>query len=267
MVFQGAKLLRLLLSFSVIILFQCCAPVSIQPPSPPFDHQTVVHIVSTFKEQERAVQTFFSFGRLMIQRHGSEFETNILIVGIRDPFKVKIEVTHPWGRPLFHILIDETRVQILSFSEKRYYLEYLGEPAPSSFFPVRLSPEQLWAFVRGYPILHEHNRAVSLKGNQITLLNGKGDMVQVVDFYPESNLPLQTFLPGQGIKVSFSDFENDNNIQYARKIRLFDQEFETTLGLNLKQTVLNKAIQESIFELSPPNDFKWFRDGVLVDTQ
>jgi len=262
-----ATSIRLLLSPLVIILFQCCAPVSIQPPHPPFDHQTVVHIVSSFEEQERAVHTFFSSGQLMVERHGSEFEANTLIVGVRDPFKIKIEITHPWGRPLFHILIDKTRVHILSFPEKRYYLGYLGNFALSSFFPVGLDPEQLWAFVRGYPILCEHNRAVSLKGNQITLLNGEGDVIQLIDFYPENNFPSQTVLPWQGIKMSFSDFENDNNIHYARKTRLFDQEAETTLALNLKQTVLNKAIQESSFELAPPHDFKRFHDGVLLDTQ
>jgi len=239
-----------------LALFQCCAPVLVQPPSPPLGTRKIAHIVSTIKEQERLVHTFVSSGRLMVEKNGSESESNILIVGTRAPFRIKIEVTHPWGRPLLHFLINETGLRILSFAEKRLYHGHLGSSDLSSFFPGNLEPNQIWAIVRGYPILRKYSRAVSLRGNQITLVNGKAETVQVIDLYTENNLPCLISFPDQGIRVSFSGLENENHIQYARRIRLDDPKDKTTVELKLKTMVFNDAIPKSVLELEMPPDFK-----------
>ena len=59
-----------------------------------------------------------------------------------------------------------------------------------------------------------------------------------------------------GIKVSFSDFESNSGLKYARKIRLVDPKTETILALKLKQTVFNKILPESIFKLEKPKGFE-----------
>ena len=255
------------LSLLVLTFLESCAPVPVFPPNPPFSVQEIADILLNMKNQQDSVDNFFSSGRIVIQMPGSEFEANALIIGNRDPFKIKIEVTHFWGRPLVHILIDKTRLHIISFPEKRYYLGYLGDPALSNFFPARLNPDQLWAFVRGYPIPEKHDLAVSLEGDHISLLNGNGDTIQLIVCSAQNNLSFQTFFPKKEIRVSFSDFKSNNDIQYAQKIRLYDQGNERTLLLNLKRMVFNRAIPESIFKLDPPHDFKLIRDGVHLDTQ
>jgi len=244
------------ISLLVLFLFQSCAPVPVKPPPPPFGHQEIDRIVSGFKEQERRVYTFFSSGRLTIEAKGSESGSNILIVGSKNPFKLKIELTHAWGRPLLHILIHENKMYVISFPEKRYYHGRLGTLGSFRFFPARLDPDQVWALLRAYPALKQHRQAVSLKGNQITLLNGKAEPVQVVDVYSESSLPRLVSFPEQGIKVSFSDFGSNSGLKYARKIRLVDPKTETILALKLKQTVFNKILPESIFKLEKPKGFE-----------
>ncbi len=248
----GVILFLLFTSF----FFQCCAPVSVQQPSRPFDHKKITDLISMSREQERQVHTLFSSGRLTIKRRGSETELNTLIAGVRDSDKIKIEITHPWGRPLLHILLNEKRFQILSFSEKRYYSGSLGSFDPSGFFPGMLDPDQIWTFVRGYPVIRKHNRAVSLKENQTTVLNTNGKFVQVIDFYPQSSILCSVVFPGHDIKITFSNFQNEDGIYYAQKVGLNDPRTGSQFTFDLKQVVFNKAIPKEIFQLEKPVGFE-----------
>ena len=245
--------IRLFLVGLSLLILQSCAPISIQPPPAPFSHQSIAHIISSFKEQEMQVHSFFSSGRLISKKDISESESNILTIGTRDPFKIKIETTHPWGRPLLHFLVFETKLQILSFPEKKHYL---GNFCPTKFFPIRLTPTQIWALLRGYPILRTYSRSVSLKGNQITFFDTNSKIIQIIDFYPQSKLPRQISFPGQKIRIVFSDYKNENGICYASNIRLSDQETGIVLALKLKQMAFNKIIPKTIFDLKIPRDFR-----------
>jgi hypothetical protein len=244
-----------LLLFASFFL-QFCAPVSIQQPFRLFDHKKITDLISMSREQERRVHTLFSSGRLTIKGRGSEAELNTLIAGVRDSGKIKIEITHPWGRPLLHILINEKRFEILSFSEKRYYSGHLGSFDPSGIFPGMLDADQIWTFVRGYPVIRKHSRAISLKNNQTTLLNTSGELVQVIDFYPQSSPPCSVVFPGQDIKITFSNFQNEDGIHYAQKVGLNDPRTDSQLTFDLKQVVFNKAIPDEIFQLEKPVGFE-----------
>ena len=234
-------------------LLQSCASVSIRPSSAPFDYQNIAHIIPSFKEQETRVHSFFSSGQLISKRGISESESNILIVGTKAPFIIKIETTHQWGYPLFHFLVYETKLQILSFPDKKYYS---GSFRPTIYFPVRLESSQIWSLLRGYPVLQSYNRAHSFKGNQITFFDNEDDIVQIIDFFPNSKLPRRISFPQKRISIVFSNFKNENNIYYASNINLHDQKTGIELALELKQIAFNKTIPKKIFDLKIPPDFK-----------
>ena len=177
------------------------------------------------------------------------------MIGIRDPLRIKIEITHPWGRPVLHLLVYETRVHAVFFTEKRYYSGHLGTPGASGFFLCRLHPGQIWSLVRGHPVLWNCDHAASFEGNQITFLSKKEEIVQVIDFYPESSLPHLISFPEQDIEMSFSDFHDKKGLYYARNRKLYDPESETTLVVDLKQTLFNKPVPEAIFKLEKPPGF------------
>jgi len=80
--------------------------------------------------------------------------------------------------------------------------------------------------------------------------------VQVIDLYPQSILPRLILFPGKDMRVLFEDFENDNGILYAQRVRFNRPGTNITLSLNTKQMTFNKAIPESIFELDIPPDFE-----------
>ena len=243
------------LSLLALFFSQFCAPVSIQKSSRPFDQLKIADLISVSKDQERRVHSLFSLGRLTIKRYGTETELSVLIAGERNSGKIKIEITHPWGRPVVYILINKMRFQILSFREKRYYHGRLGASDTTGFFPVRLNPDQIWALIRGFPLVLKHNRAISLKEDQIAFLNRDGEKIQIIDFYSKSALPSLMSLPGQEIEVSFSDFLNEDGTYCARKIGLNDRKTHSILTFDLKQIVFNQVIPKAIFELKKPVDF------------
>ncbi len=253
----------------IFVFFQSCTPVKVKkyPHQPPYTDQEIADILLDLKAQEHAVHTFFSNGTITFHGNGSEFEASSLIVGTIKPFKVKIEITHFWGRPLFHIMIDGNIIHILSFPEKLYYVGDIGRSETSDLLPVRLDTNNLWAIGRGFPLLSDFFIAKSYGGNRISLLNEQGEAIQLLEFYSESDLPHKAVLCKQNLEMSFSNFENHNNIRYARKTRLFDQKTETMLKLKIKQMVLNKTIEASIFDIEVPADFEHRRDNHFIDTQ
>jgi len=257
------------LSFLLIFfLVQSCTPVPVKRPLyPPYTDQEIKSLLVELKAQENAVNSFYSHGRINFHGQGSEVEASVLIVGTRDPIKLKIEITHLWGRPLVHILITEKKFFLLSFSEKRYYTGDIGEPFLSNLLPMHLDARLLWAIGRGFPILCEYHHATSPEGNRISLLNREKTTIQRIEFYPESDLPHQALYSDHGLEVSFSDFETENNIRFARETGLFDQKAGATLRIDNKQMVFNKAIDASVFDFIIPAGFKLYRGGPRLDTQ
>jgi len=253
---QKNPCIRRLLSATLFFLLSCCARVPITPPSPPLDHQHIRGIVSTFKEQGAAVRTLFASGALTLDLSGSESDATVLIVASRDRSKIKIEITHPWGRPLLHILINGSSLDILSFTEKRLYSGRLGTHGLSRLIPVPLSPELLWTLARAYPVLLKHNRVLSLRGNQITLFNQREDKIQVIDLYPETDIPHRVCFCRQNIKMTFSEFQNSGGIRYAKAIGLNNPEDNAGLTFQIGQMVFNKPVPEAIFRLETPPDFE-----------
>ena len=87
-------------------------------------------------------------------------------------------------------------------------------------------------------------------------MNENGEKIQVMDFHPRSKLPRFIFFPREEVSVSFSDFQNEAGICYARRIQLDASDSEGHLTVDVKQVVFNKAIPEEIFELEKPDGFK-----------
>jgi hypothetical protein len=187
-----------------------------------------------------------------------ESESNILAVGTKNPFKIKIEITHPWGQPILHILMNKTRLEILSFPDKKLYLGTFTPEALSKFFPGDFNAHLIWAALRGYPNLTAHHRIVSLKANQISLFNRKEKEVEIIDLYPETLLPKRVSFPRRHVDLGFSKFQEDNGIYYAREVRVKSTKRKRNLVLKNKKMVFNKTIPEQIFIIEKPPAFGIF---------
>lgn len=250
------KSLCFLFAMLPLLLCQFCAPTPPRPPSPPLGKERIARILAALREEGKSVSTFFSAGKLAFHHNGSGHEADILIFGTRTPFRLKLELKHPWGRPLMHLLIMDSQIEILSFSEKRCYSGSLSEAGKFGILPEGMLSVQLWALVRGLPSVLPYSKAISVKGDQISLLDANSQEVEIIDFYPESDRPRRITFPMQGIRFILSGYERTSGILYATNTRLESLHAKNALALKLIQVVFNRAIPEPIFELHIPAGFK-----------
>ncbi len=253
----GVKRRFLLLAVAwALILLDNCAPVKVKPTAPPLDRQDINRVIAEAREQEQRVKALFASGTVTFRREDSGSKAHILIAGTRDPLKIKIELTHPWGRPLLHMVIKEKGVEILSFTEKRYYLGTLKEFSSWKLFPGPLKLSQMWGLARGYPSFPDFADAFSAQGNRITLLNHRGETAASIELYPEKRFPRVISFPQQGMVFSYSDYEVEDGIYHARTIQCKALDGKRALEMKVRQSRFNKTIPEEVFRMEKPEDFK-----------
>ena len=245
--------IKILAALAAIFLTTSCAPSVISPPGPPLNHQEINRVAAVIDAQNQAVQTLFSSGSISLKGRRGELDAEVLMVAARDPYRIKIEITHPWGRPLAHVLINDAGLRFLSFPEKRLYVGQLGDPDLSRHLTVPLDDAVLWSVVRAYPVPPPYTAAISRKAHQITLLTQSGKEQAVIHMGPQDQYPASLFFPRQETEVTFSDFDHQGKIMYARKIRV-NGERGNKLSLRLKTMVFNEPLAPEIFKLNIPAD-------------
>ena len=266
----GTKTLLTALAF---LAFQCCSPLTVKPPAPALDKESVASLVSDFSAQEEKAKTLFFSGTLTFQNQSTENSAQILMIADATPRagtgtddragtgacpygRMKIEITHPWGKTLIHILIEGQRLDILDFSEKRFYRGSLKSKRLSERLPVPLNRCLLWSLVRAFPALLKHQEAASFAGNQITLLDPEGEKVQVFELYSSEPLPHRVSFCKENAVMVFSDFEDEDGILYARKVDFHGPDHKVGLAIEIDQMRFNTPLPEAVFRMESPRDFK-----------
>jgi hypothetical protein len=250
------KSLNLFLCASLVFLFfPGCAPLIKPSKKRPLEDRQVDKVVCQIVEQEELVTSFYALGSISIKDWLWEREANILIAGTKSPLRIKIEITHPWGQPILHILFEKKRFRVISFPDRTLYFGELNPKTLSRFLPVDFDMDLLWATLRAFPILLGDDGKSSLKANQISLFSKEGVEVQVIDLYPEDFLPKSVFFPQRELRMKFADFLEHEGIYYAREV-----EVNYLKGKNLKfkhsKVVFNRSIPEEIFALDKPTAFE-----------
>ena len=240
----------------LLILIPNCATVSKPTIQEPLSDQTIKRIIAAIQEQENKVHSFYAHGLIASSAWYGQSEADILVVGKKNPFKMKIEITQTWGQPILHILIDQKRLEALSFKDKTLYYAPFTPEFLSKFFPGDIDPEFVWGTLRGFPNLVRHDRVKSLRKDQVSLFQGEGEEVEVIDLHPESQLPKSVRFPDKQITLSFSDFQENGGIYYAREVGVSHNGEKRRLALKNMKIVFNKSIPEQIFILDKPPAFE-----------
>jgi hypothetical protein len=235
-----------------------CATLFKTSSSPPLSEQEIETALSGIQEQEKKVFSCYSNGHLTVKNWIWNSDFSLLIVGTKEPYRIKIEVTHPWGQPIVHVLIDKTTLKVLSFQEERLYISAFTPEILSEFFPGNFDIGLIWVVLRGYPNLLEYQKAISLGSDQIRLLNEKKDVVEIIDIHPDNHLPRQVSYPQQGIHMVFSEVLEKQGITYARKIKVKNTKEKGSLVIENNEIGFNREFPEEIFVMEKPPLFETF---------
>jgi hypothetical protein len=241
-----------------VAITQGCASIGIQPfSSPNFTKEEVKEILEDFRRQDSKVTSFFASGRMLIEDIDGSTEVLSLVVGKKEPVEIKVELTHPWGRPLLHVLIKGEEVHVLSFAEKKYFTGAINDLEVARILPGSGGKiNYLWGLLRGFPVVPDFQKAVPLQGRKISLLDEEGKKAQIIQFNPKTDLPSAIFFPEHWTKMLFSDFAISQGIKYSKKIEARDQKTDRGIRMEIEKMTFNKTIPEAIFELNIPPGFK-----------
>jgi hypothetical protein len=237
------------------VLIGGCAAFRVTPAGPPLTDPEVEQAVSMLQRQETEVTSFYKRGVVLARSWAGEEEANIVIAGSKVPFRIKIEVTHSWGQPILHILIDRGRLQALSFSESTLYVGDFTPEALSRFLPGPLTRELIWSALRGYPTVSPHRKSSSPQANRIELIGSGGEKVQVIDLGQDDMHPQRVSFPAQQVSLIFSDVVEQNGIFHAREVEVDHKKARGRLVIRNEKTVFNRTMPDEVFTIDKPPGF------------
>ena len=260
--------IRTLSAIWVFLAFQCCSPLTVVPPA--LNEERVGALVFAFVAQESLAKTLFFSGTLTVKTQNAENTVQILMIAdaisranaksradtqVCPYGRMKIEITHPWGKPLTHILIEGQQLCILDFTEKCIYRGSLKNKRLSQRIPVPLNHSILWSLARAFPVLLQHRETASTAENQFTLMDDNGNRVQHFELYSAEPLPRRVCFFKQNTIILFSDFEDDDGILYARQVDFHGPDRKVGLEIQIDRMTFNTTLPKSVFSMEAPSDF------------
>jgi hypothetical protein len=251
------KIYRLMVTFLFFVTITGCFHIHRRFSPSLSDVIQTENLISMMRDQGKMVSTFSASGTIIVDGWIRVSTAEILIAGIREPFRVKMEITHSWGKPIIHILIRGDLLEILEFNEKRLYTGEYSSKSLSKFLPGGYyNPDKVWSILRGFPNVLPYQN-IQLPGPcRIDLLDRQGQIIEEIDYHPEKLSLKEVSLPGRAPDISFSEFMESNGIYYAAEVKLENIKGGKHLILRKKRMTFNREIPDQIFNIEKPNAFE-----------
>lgn len=246
------------LTIFLLTLLSGCARLLPLPPTTLFSQRETDQLISRLIEQGDKIWSFQGVGRLRVKDGAEESESSLFAVG-RRPFKVRLEITHPWGKPLLHIVFNEKNISILSLVNDKSFLDPSGPLSTDKFSLGGLDPDSAWKVLAGRVPILPHARLASLQPNEITLYGGQGEVVEIISFSPRSLLPRSVYFPGKRITIMLSKFKEGDGGSYPLRIKIVKGSEDQIAEIRYKDLQANKPVPEEVFQLNAPPGFEIIR--------
>lgn len=252
--------IKRILSFFIIpavfMILPGCAWIGRPPAEFPFDRAGIRKIIDRVSRDNDQVATFISSGQATFKNWAWGAEAKTLLIGQREPLRLKIELTHSWGVPILHILIRDGNMEILSFSENRLYRGTYSPGTLSKFIDVYLEIDYLWSILRGYPALESYDRLIPSSPDRLILADQEGKELETLGIDLKTLEISSTSFPGSGIRISFSGYVTEKGIPYAKKIRVDTRGLGKHLILSHEGMVFNREMPAAVFTMRTPPGFE-----------
>jgi outer membrane lipoprotein-sorting protein len=233
-----------------------CASLAPFPVAKPFSQQESNRLISNLQDQEEKVSSFQGVGKLMLKKGEEEIEANLFAIG-SNPYKIRLEITHPWGRPLLYIVADEKSISILSLTDKKFFRGPPHSLDMKQFFLYGLDLDLAWKIFSGsVPILSTYGRTMSLKPHEISLYNKQGEIIETISFSSKTLLPRSIYFPKKGLSILLSEFDEGYLGPHPLQIKILKESEDQLVVIRYKSFTLNKPVPEEIFQLNPPPSFE-----------
>lgn len=234
-----------------------CASIERRLFERPFDPDAVAALKADLQEQRDRVHSFFSVGRLQVKGwHGRDLDASVFSAWTCSPRRIKIELTHPWGQPMLHLLAEGETFRLLSFAARKLYTGPFTSRSLSEVFPGELDPSLIEDLLRAYPVLDPELQARSNKPNQLSFYGPGGGEVRVIKFDRESRKPTEVILPHRNVRLVLSDFHDAEGLLFAREAALVHVLGGRRLVHSIETMVFNRTIPDPVFSLQAPPGFE-----------
>jgi len=243
--------------FLVLGTLAGCAQFRPLPPAKPISQDQAHRLITQLRAQADEVFSFVGVGKLFFREGEGETGMNLLAVGQR-PSRLRLELTHTWGKPLIYLVADKQNTSVLSFVEHTFYSGPSSGLQGGPYFPFEFDLEIAWVILSGRIPILPHCRVESLGRNEIALFDRRGETVERLTFAQDGFIPTSIHLARQGLTVALSQFKEGSMGPYPSKVSISDGG-ERQLEIRYTSLEFNRPIPEELFRLNPPPDVKIIR--------
>lgn len=239
---------RLILALPALYFLSGCALFTIRP-TPILSLEEARAIVHSIAQAETKIEQFFATGSLLIIENQEETRLGFFWAGTRNPLRIKIELTHPWGGQVMEALVSEQQLMVKDHVKKRSYRGPWNQSPIAEAFPAFFSNEGLWMLLCGRVPLLEHDQLKAKGADKILLLDKKGRTVQVIGIDKKRGLPIWSTYPNPDLKLRFSYSKKTQDIPLAKGVQIEFADEGHSISIQFRNLVHNKPIPEEVFTL------------------
>ncbi len=230
-----------------LFLFLGCARlISPVPALNLHEAAEVLHEIACSAEE---IKSYFATGAIIIRDDQEETRLGFFFAGTRQPLRLKVEITHSWGREVLDGLLVGERLQVMDYVKKRRYEGPWAGSLLGEVLPDTLAPEHLWALLCGTIPLLDYDSFRIQGPDMVLLLDEGGRIVQAIRVDTRHMKPFWTGFPGTGIEVWFRSIQRDpEGLLFAKKVRIDLPEQGRSVTISFKTLTYNHPIPKEIFE-------------------
>jgi hypothetical protein len=234
--------------FLACLFFAGCATVEKRP----LTSTELEDLFLALSREDLKAENFFATGQLIVEGE-SYSKAPVLLVGRRSPLALRIEITHPFGKPLAHILLKNDGFVLVSFQDSRYYVGEAKALQGYRGFPADLPPIELWGLARGYPPVEGYRPLPSRLG-EMRMSGPPGETEKIIRL--DGMMPSKVIFPSRGTEIEYENMKPSAGVPFAETVVVHEVTAGSRLTIRREQAHFNTSLPDELFHMDIPQGFE-----------